>query len=487
MILCNNPWIAHISGHTKPNGGDMGLKSFKRLWQLFVVGLVALMMAGTGATVYAQALDPASVEATLPPGGSTVVIKTVTTPVIPPRPDICFLADTTASMGAALANVQANATSIMNMVAAVQPDAQFCAAQYRDTGDSPDFQVDQTITATIAAVQAAINTWTPGGGGDTPEGQLHALTLLATAAGFRSDSTRIIVWFGDASGHDPSIGGETLASTIAALTTAGIRVIAVPVTTGSGDGLDNPASESGVAQASAIAGATGGLVIPAGSPEDVSAAILAGLTNLPVDVSMASGCDVATGGDITVSFAPPIQTVTSGDVAVFTETINVSAGAVQGSTYVCDDNALLNGMVMTDASGNTILEVKTIHVTDITPPVAQCVQTTNPSGGNVPPAGTGTGNSGQNPDGFYQLLGSDNVAVASIVVCDSGSSFCSDPFADGDQVKITQAPGATPSDSRPGPGVIVSHLKLNGDAILRVTDTSGLVTEVSCLVPPPPK
>jgi hypothetical protein len=35
--------------------------------------------------------------------------------------------------------------------------------------------------------------------------------------------------------------------------------------------------------------------------------------------------------------------------------------------------------------------------------------------------------------------------------------------------------------------VIVSKLKLKEDAVLVVTDTSGNVTRVSCLVPPPPK
>jgi hypothetical protein len=94
---------------------------------------------------------------------------------------------------------------------------------------------------------------------------------------------------------------------------------------------------------------------------------------------------------------------------------------------------------------------------------------------------------GQNPDGFYQLFGSDLVGLASIPVYHSGSSFVSDPFASGDRVKITQGPGARPNDTHPGPGVIVSKLRLKGDAVLVVTDTSGNVTRVSCLVPPPPK
>ncbi len=126
---------------------------------------------------------------------------------------------------------------------------------------------------------------------------------------------------------------------------------------------------------------------------------------------------------------------------------------------------------------------------DKTPPRATCVETTNPAGSNVPPAGSSTlpgPKGGQNEDGFYQVLASDNIGVASVVVRDSGSSFVSMPFASGDKVKVTEAPGVAPSDNRPGPGAIVSHLKLNGDAILRVTDASGNVTEVSCRVPPPP-
>jgi hypothetical protein len=188
---------------------------------------------------------------------------------------------------------------------------------------------------------------------------------------------------------------------------------------------------------------------------------------------------------ITTTFAPATQTVTSGEDAVFTETISVAAGTPDG-VFECDDWALINGEPMTDANGVIIMEHKTITV-DSTPPTASCVETTNPSGKNVPKSGPNAGKSGQNPDGFYLLTGTDAVGVASIVVMDSGSSFVSDPFASGDTVKITQVPGGTPSDTRPGPGGITSHLFLNGDAVLVVTDTAGNVTRVGCKVPPPPK
>lgn len=452
----------------------------KGTWRVLNVAAAAIgmvLMIGATTLVQAQGLDPASVTATIRPGDGFDVTKTVITPVIPPRPDICFLADTTASMGATLTNVRNNATMIMNLVRAVQPDSQFCAAQYKDAGDSPEFQVDQFVTANTAAVQTAINTWGPAGGGDTPEGQLHALTTLVGAAGYRPDSTRIIVWFGDASGHDPSIGGETLASTIAALNGGNVKVIAVPVT-GSGDGLDS------TLQATAITGATSGVLLAGASPAQVTNAIVTGLTNLPVTVSMASDCAAVTGGAVTTTFAPASQVVTSGNSAVFTETIHVSLTAVQGQTYNCADHALLDGTPMNDATGNLVLETKTITVADITAPSAQCAPGPNP-GGNIPKAGDNP-KSGQNPDGFYTLNASDNVAVTSVVVCDSGSSFCSNPFAPGDNVKITQSQSA-PRDERPGPGGLVSHLFFNGDGVLKVTDSSGNVTTASCLVPRPPK
>lgn len=448
-------------------------------WNVCALVIGTLLMSGSWTLVYAQGLDPASVTATIRTGDSSVVAKTVITPAIPPRPDVCFLADTTGSMGPALANVKANATMIMNLVRAVQPDSQFCAAQYRDSGDFPQFQVDQLVTPTVADVQTAINTWVASGGGDTPEGQLHGLTALAGAAGFRTGSTRIIVWFGDASGHDPSIGGETLASTIAALTGAGARVIAINVDSGFGDGLD----ASG--QATAITAATGGVFLPSATPAQVTNAIISGLTNLPVTVSMTSDCAAATGGAVTTTFAPASQVVTSGNSASFVETIHVSLGAVQGQTYTCKDWALLDGTPMTDAEGNVIYERKTITVADITAPSARCVEGVNPAG-KVPTAGANP-KSGQNPDGFYQLVASDNVGIASIVVCDNGSSFCSNPFAPGDYIKLTQAQGVTPSDNRPGPGVITSHLMFRGDATLKVTDLSGNTATQACLVPPPPK
>jgi hypothetical protein len=125
-----------------------------------------------------------------------------------------------------------------------------------------------------------------------------------------------------------------------------------------------------------------------------------------------------------------------------------------------------------------------VEYEDSEAPIASCQPTTNPSGKNVPAAGQ-NGGSGQNPDGFYQLLASDNCdSSPGIYVQDSASSFVAGPFANGDKVKITQAPGATPNQ-KPGAGVIVAHIQLKGDALVYAVDSAGNISELHmCLLPP---
>jgi hypothetical protein len=61
-----------------------------------------------GTTLYecsSAALEPLTAGiGTFAPGGSLTIDKTLTTPVIPPKPDVVFLADTTGSMQSALDN-----------------------------------------------------------------------------------------------------------------------------------------------------------------------------------------------------------------------------------------------------------------------------------------------------------------------------------------------------------------------------------------------
>jgi hypothetical protein len=305
------------------------------------IALLSLMVSCVPAAA-APGVDPQTFSATLVEGTNVNVSKTVHTPTIPPTPDVIFLSDTTGSMGGVIAGVQARITSVANQILAVQPQAQFAVAQYKDqfncSSDPFAYHLDQALTTNLGAVQSAVNTWAAGGGCDEPESDLFALDQIATspAIGFRADSTRIIVWFGDAPSHDEAHPNSpvTLAQTIADLQAAKIEVLAVPFNHG-GLGLD------GFGQARQVTTAMGGVLLPSQSADNaVASAILTGLHNLPVTVSVVPGaCDP----NLAVTLSPAQVTVTSGTDATFTENIAVSPSATPGSTLQCHVNALLNG------------------------------------------------------------------------------------------------------------------------------------------------
>jgi uncharacterized repeat protein (TIGR01451 family) len=406
-----------------------------------VVGAAVVMAASTlalvvGVTVAAGAgVDPSSVTQTLTSGSSTTIIKTVHTPAIPPNPDIVFLADATGSMGPAASNVALNATTIMNTVNAGVPAgsvAEFAAADYLDgtvQSDCPvdpyPFKVDQGLTTTLSDVQTAINTWpttaSMGFGCDTPESQINALWQIANGAiSFRGGSTRVVVWFGDSSGHDPSFG-HTLGDAISALQTAHITVLAVPVSTPPpSDGLD------ATGQATAVASATGGQVLPAATPSQVANAILSGLTNLPVTVTPSAICDP--GLSATFDFAS--KTVTSGTDVNFTETLTVAPNAPDGGVLHCSVDFLLNGVSVPGFQEAVAITVP-LRPTDLT-----LVKTVSPTfvteGNNVTYTLT-VKNNGTDPD--TNVVATDTLpggesfvsgdagcsAVAQVVTCNFGT------------------------------------------------------------------
>ncbi|AXX31396.1 hyalin [Actinosynnema pretiosum subsp. pretiosum] len=277
-------------------------------------------------------VDPADVEVVLGPGQSAQVAKKVTTPAVPPKPDLVLLADTTGSMGAAIASVRANADAVTGQVLSAQPAAQFAVAEYRDTGDAFAFRVDQALTADRDAVRAGIGRWSASGGGDTPESAINALHQIGQGAtGFRPDSTRIVAWFGDAPSHDPVLG-RSLSDAIGALRSAGVRVVAVNVA-GAGSGLDAGG------QASRITRETGGVLLNQVPPDQVARAILDGVREVPVTVTpRTTSCDAR----LSVRNEPSSRTVTSGAKAEFAETVEVKPGTPAG-TYHCTVDYQVDG------------------------------------------------------------------------------------------------------------------------------------------------
>ncbi|MFC4016313.1 choice-of-anchor P family protein, partial [Nonomuraea purpurea] len=378
-----------------------------------VVAVGAMLVAGVGTASAAPGVTPADVTLNLDPGGSTTIAKTVSTPAIPPKPDIAFLIDTTGSMGGVISNVRTNANTILSNVASAQPDAQFAVAEYRDvSADATPFRVAQNLTANQTDVTNGLNSLAASGGGDFPEDGINGLFQVASGAvNFRPNSSRVVLLIGDAPSHDPS-GGHSLADAISALQAADITALAFDLS-----GLDS------TGQATAITNATGGRLFSGIDPSEVSDTILAALRNLPVTVThQQRDCDP----NLSASLTPGSRTVTSGDDATFTETVSVGAEAVPGSTITCKVDFLING-VLSPGFTETITE----HVPKATPSIATTPSGSVPAGGNV--SDTATLSGGYHPTGTvtFQLFAPGDTDCAKPIATRTGTVSGSGTAASG--------------------------------------------------------
>jgi hypothetical protein len=349
-----------------PEGGKATVKKQRRLIVILTVLAMALAAApAASADGNHPGLTPDSVDEVVFPGQSVDIDKTVHTPEIPPMVEVCLLEDETGSFWDDIGNLQTppTASDIYDNVVGVSPGARFAVAGFRDYPVAPHGSGGDWVYRLLSSMSSAKANWLNGiaalsasGGADTPEAQYDAI-VAALGGGFDQDPcgfdpnplvTRVLVVTTDAPFHLPGLGKphvNTQPSTIAALSAANVTVVGLKAP-GAGGELD------------ALAAATGGNVQPlSSSGADIAAAILAGLGNLPVDVEMATDCAYP----ISVTFDPATQTVTSGDDAVFTETIAVSADA-PGGTYTCEDWALIDGSPMVDERGAIIYETKTVKV-----------------------------------------------------------------------------------------------------------------------------
>ncbi len=220
----------------------------------------------------------------------------------------------------------------------------FGVGEYKDFGDAYAYRLNTAFTSNQATAQAGINMWGASGGGDYQEANLYALNSLATGSeeGWRTGSARILIWMGDASGHDPS-GGITEAMATSALVADGIQ--AYPIDVGS-------LNDTG--QAGRIATATGGTYYSGISTAtlvttitDAITASIANYTTVGLDLSEAPGGVgvIATSG-YTGTFDRSIDRTFNFDVT-FT-------GVTEG-TYGFNIYALVDGgRVATEADSITV-------------------------------------------------------------------------------------------------------------------------------------
>jgi hypothetical protein len=266
---------------------------------------------------------------TLNPGDTHDETITVTIPknAGPTRADVYFLADTTGSMGGVLAAVQAGANNILTALSGLGLDLAFGVGNYKDFPPaSPSPFTHQLSPTNVAAnVTAAIGTWSAIGGGDIPEGQFLALDRLAQppggSMGWRPGAKRIVVWFGDAPGHDPictGVSGLGSAITEASLTTRlvseqivvlaistanpGLEADPVPISTDYTGTCGAPGGSAG--QATRLAAATGGAFVTGINPGTIVDTIIGLVTAAVSSINNVKLVASATIAPFVVSITP---------------------------------------------------------------------------------------------------------------------------------------------------------------------------------------
>ncbi|MBK8171968.1 MAG: hypothetical protein IPK60_16705 [Sandaracinaceae bacterium] len=239
--------------------------------------------------------------------------------------DVFFLIDRTGSMGGAISNVNTSLASIATQVSALIRDVQFGVGYYQDfsgttygsSGDVP-FQIQQTITDNLTAVNAALS-MSAAGGGDGPESSTEALYQTATGAGitwasgsvppqrcpsapddfaprigypcFRPGSLPIVVLVTDAQFHNGTGGSQSYSGiptahnfdqAVGALNEIGARVIGVNLGSAGPDQI-------AMATATGTMTSSGMPLVYNGAPSTTSTQIVNGITSLvggtPQDVT----------------------------------------------------------------------------------------------------------------------------------------------------------------------------------------------------------
>jgi hypothetical protein len=251
----------------------------------FILGLIAPTLSSAGS------LSPSEYSNTLNVGETITITKTLTTDPgsAVSRADVFFLADNTASMGRVISSMQTLSTDLTNGLSSRISDVGFGVGFY--LGDPSErggeltksYQLQQPITTNPALAHSAINDWSARGGGDTPEGNFFALQQLAANGaptiggdstnqdtGWRSGSSRIGVWIGDASSHELTVDQSEAIST---LVDNNVTILGLN-TQAAGRGIDTDG------QASSIAEATGGVLVNDVDASDTDAVLNAILSSV---------------------------------------------------------------------------------------------------------------------------------------------------------------------------------------------------------------
>jgi Mg-chelatase subunit ChlD len=130
--------------------------------------------------------------------------KTAPTPQSKPRIEVCFVLDTTGSMGGLIEGAKQKIWSIANEMISAQPtpELKLGLIGYRDRGD--EYVVKSfSLTDDVDAIYGHLREFQAGGGGDAPESVNEALAEAIHKMPWSSDSKvlKIIFLVGDAPPH----------------------------------------------------------------------------------------------------------------------------------------------------------------------------------------------------------------------------------------------------------------------------------------------
>lgn len=122
--------------------------------------------------------------------------------------DLCFVVDTTGSMGDDIENAKENMASILEHLAAKTENYRVALIDYRDyperSNESEDYpyKIQLYFTSNNESITDAINGLDLGNGGDSEETVYSAL-MSAVKLDWRSDAKKVIIILGDAAPLDP--------------------------------------------------------------------------------------------------------------------------------------------------------------------------------------------------------------------------------------------------------------------------------------------
>jgi len=207
----------------------------------------------------------------------------ITGAVGPGKADVLFMTDTTGSMSGYIGGIKTAFSGILSRVSTDLAgwDMQYGVSDYRNYTDGGSYtaygvNLRQSFTSNTTLVQNAINSYSAGGGADTPESQLKAMMNISNnwltpsgdlGFGGRADAQKLLIWAGDMPGHiagdEPTATGSppvgyypTLGESAAALAGQGIKTFGLN-TRANNSGIDENYKSAGE-QEDTITAATGG-------------------------------------------------------------------------------------------------------------------------------------------------------------------------------------------------------------------------------------